>query len=527
MTMPRYLLPALLFLTSVACSSSDDDKNDKDPPETEVTTIGPAGGTLTGPNGSSVVVPAGALATELELAITANPTDGPAAPTDTTSLGAVYALTPHGTAFAAPATIRIPFDASSVPAGTTPTLYKAEVGGTYAALTTTVSGSMLEASIDGFSYVTPGAPFPAEGAKYNAISGPCARRSLSGIVDCWGDLSGLLNNEDYESKLPTAVANSRAFGVFSASVRTICGLSGTELWCAGAGFSGLLGNGQNEGSAAPVKVSAPEGIAFGDVSVGYLHVCAIVASSDEAQDGKLYCWGDNTRGQLGIGNSFPQNTPQIVSSPYRYANVVAAGSSTCATRSTGEVDCWGDNSYGQFGNGYVSNGYAQTPNQVANVQIIAARGTLSGNGRTFCGLRGDGETVCWGYNYYGQIGDDTKGTGNTSDPNDRKGATVVLGGHQFKTIAVAFSATCAATATGETYCWGDVRNNAQHVLTPAAFGSLPNKYKLIDWPADNTWCGVAFDDNTLYCWGEDGRGFLGQGTMGNAQYNEPVAVSGQ
>src|SRR5204863_6574804 len=83
-----------------ACGGSDHD----DAPATTLT-VGTAGGTLAGPAGSQVVVPAGALAQPTSITITQDQAGAPALPPGSTSLGAMFALTPHGTGFAMPATL--------------------------------------------------------------------------------------------------------------------------------------------------------------------------------------------------------------------------------------------------------------------------------------------------------------------------------------------------------------------------------------------------------------------------------------
>jgi len=120
--------------------------------------VGPAGGTVDGHYGARLTVPAGALASTLTLGVARDSTGAPGfAPGDVAAVGAPYALTPHGTTFSSPATIRVPFDPALVSPGETPVLYKAEQGGSFAALPTTVDGSFLEASISSFSWVLPAA----------------------------------------------------------------------------------------------------------------------------------------------------------------------------------------------------------------------------------------------------------------------------------------------------------------------------------------------------------------------------------
>lgn len=120
--------------------------------------IGPAGGTVNGFYGAQIVVPAGALASTVTIGLSRDSTNSPAfAVTSTDAVGATYELTPHGQSFTVPVTLRIPFDAAQVPNDTVPVLYKAETGGAFTALPTTVNGNFLEATVTGFSWVLPAA----------------------------------------------------------------------------------------------------------------------------------------------------------------------------------------------------------------------------------------------------------------------------------------------------------------------------------------------------------------------------------
>ena len=108
---------------------------------------------MTGPSNAQVVIPAGALSTNTQIAVTQSSTGAPAVPSGITSFGQVFAFTPHGTTFTTPATVTVPFDPSLVPAGATPVLYK-----TNAARTdweevpgATVSGSTMSGQVSSFS----------------------------------------------------------------------------------------------------------------------------------------------------------------------------------------------------------------------------------------------------------------------------------------------------------------------------------------------------------------------------------------
>jgi len=114
--------------------------------------IGSAGGTVNGPNGAKIVVPAGALAQNVNIAVAQSSTGAPALPAGLTAVSDMFALTPHGTQFAAPVTITIPFDASATN-GATPLLYKTNAQGTWETVAgATFNSGLATAQISSFSY---------------------------------------------------------------------------------------------------------------------------------------------------------------------------------------------------------------------------------------------------------------------------------------------------------------------------------------------------------------------------------------
>jgi hypothetical protein len=81
------------------------------PPPLVQATIGPTGGNIATSGGAQIVIPEGALAADTMIGVEQTSTGAPPLPAGVKTFGPVVAFTPHGTSFALPATITVPFDA--------------------------------------------------------------------------------------------------------------------------------------------------------------------------------------------------------------------------------------------------------------------------------------------------------------------------------------------------------------------------------------------------------------------------------
>ena len=116
------------------------------------TGIGSSGGTVNGPSGAKVVVPAGALSQNTNIAVAQSSTGAPALPSGLTAVGEMFALTPHGTQFATPVTITIPFNLAATN-GATPVLYKTNAQGNWEPVAgATFASGVATAQIASFSH---------------------------------------------------------------------------------------------------------------------------------------------------------------------------------------------------------------------------------------------------------------------------------------------------------------------------------------------------------------------------------------
>ncbi|HEX2951098.1 MAG TPA: prepilin-type N-terminal cleavage/methylation domain-containing protein [Armatimonadota bacterium] len=229
------------------------------------------------------------------------------------------------------------------------------------------------------------------------------------------------------------------------------------VWAAGRNTVGQLGNGS---TAASQKYFAP-------VS-GLSGVIAIAAGDSFSlavrQDGTIWAWGDNSRGQLGDGTTTTRLNPVQVMNISGVKSVAAGSNYAIAVKRDGTVWTWGENNKGQLGDGTTTN--SPTPTQVSGISDVVA--VTSQNVSTLA-LKHDGTVWAWGDNAYGQLGNGS----TTKSPTPIQTSTL----SNVTTIAIAGYASLALTHDGIPMGWGynlDGRfaGNPANVLNPIRINSL-------------------------------------------------------
>ncbi len=311
--------------------------------------------------------------------------------------------------------------------------------------------------------------------------------------------------------------------------------------CWGINGAGELGKGNtaNVGDGAGEMGSALVSVNFGfsyatQLSASVEHTCAVLAT------GALKCWGYNGDGQLGVaghhGMSASQmgtNLPAVALGTGRTAKAVAAGRKhTCAILDNNTVKCWGDNSYGQLGYGdTTSRVFPNLGNSLATVDLGAGRTAkaISAGGFHTCVILDNGVLKCWGFNASGQLGYDS--TSNVGDQSDEMGdnlPAVNLGaGRTAKIVSASQRAdlgfTCAVLDNATLKCWGandmgqlgqgDMSNRGDAAgemasLQPVNLGTGQTVTKLSTGAAHVC---VVLGSKNIKCFGHGNKGKLGLG----------------
>lgn len=320
----------------------------------------------------------------------------------------------------------------------------------------------------------------------------------SGKVVCWGNntLGQLGDDTAKNSNVPVKVVNILKTAQVSTSKLFACRLLSTgTVQCWGKNFRGQLGNGQidNDRHAKPQNVI--DLLAVSQISANGDHACAL------KQDGTIYCWGADNKGQLGNGKYTTTGTPQkVLGLDFNVgAKQVSAGyQHTCAVMNNGIAYCWGY----ELRDGESYGGYrVNRPQKVVGFKEGALVDAISAGNDYTCAKMLDGSAYCWGDNGWGQLGD------GRSDLIEAKPQRV-LGLSSIAQISTGKAHTCALLDDGVMNCWG---SNGLAQLGLGRFGGykdVPTAVPSFDSDAAITSVIVGgmhtcayMSDHSGYCWG--------------------------
>jgi alpha-tubulin suppressor-like RCC1 family protein len=213
------------------------------------------------------------------------------------------------------------------------------------------------------------------------------------------------------------------------------------LWTWGYDASGQLGqSGTSANRSSPVTTSGG-GTNWKQAAAGGSHTAAIKT------DGTLWNWGANDSFNLGDGTSSSRSSPVTTTGGGTTWQQVACGTGfTVAVKTDGTLWAWGFNSSGQLGDSTTS---TRSSPVTATGGGTTWKQVACGSGHT-AAVKTDGTLWTWGGNTYGALGDNS--TSNRSSP-----VTTVAGGTNWKQVACGLVNTAAIKTDGTLWTWG--RNN--------------------------------------------------------------------
>ncbi|KHD89759.1 MAG: hypothetical protein OM95_01415 [Bdellovibrio sp. ArHS] len=350
---------------------------------------------------------------------------------------------------------------------------------------------------------------------------------MNGELRCWGynNYGQIGDTTTANTSFPIQVDNMAdgvdLLGAGAGDSYTVCATRRGILRCWGYNNYGQIGDGSSTNRTSPVKNVALDYAGRSTITKvvqGSVHACAI-------QDGGLKCWGYNDYGQLGDGSAVNRYAPTpVVGLSSGVTDVVLGRYNTCAIHN-GAMKCWGYNAYGQLGDGTTTTRYLPTQVQglTANVEKIY----IKQGGPDYdwaCAIQ-SGSAFCWGYNGYGQIGDGTTVTKNI--PTQVVGFTA--GVTQLSLSSDASVGYTCGLKNGAAFCWG---YNGYGQLGDDTTTSRSTPTQVLDLTAGVTQIATAGQyghtcavvNGGLKCWGKNTNGQLGVGNT--TDYDTPRNVTG-
>jgi len=271
------------------------------------------------------------------------------------------------------------------------------------------------------------------------------------------------------------------------------------LWAWGQNYYDQLGDGTTTDSSIPVQESTKTND-WKAVSAGACHTTAI------KNDGTLWAWGGNIYGRLVSSTTTGNGIPvQENTKANDWKAIYAGGNHTAATKDDGTLWAWGQNVSGQLG-------YATTTDSSSPVQ----ENTKANDWKTIyagvthtAAIKNDGTLWAWGQNNFGQLGDGT--TTQRSIPVQENTRA-----NNWKAVCAGYWHTAAIKEDGTLWAWG--QNNFGQLgdgtttqrSIPVQENTRANNWKVV---CVGYWHTVAIkDDGTLWTWGYNNFGQLGNGT---------------
>lgn len=296
---------------------------------------------------------------------------------------------------------------------------------------------------------------------------------------------------------------------------TIKYVSGVHTYCHGGNWIEIV---SRDSGFLPWETN------IGSLSSGNTASCGL------RNDGTAWCWGEGTAGQLGDGtNTTAQAIPVEVSGASIWKRIDMGSNHTCGVKMDGSGWCWGNNTNGKLGN-------SSTTASNIPVPVSGSRSwkmIKPGRNHTTCGIATDGTAWCWGNGNLGKRGDNSVSSTQSTPVKVHDNVTTSTGWSDWVDIALGVGHTCGIRSNGEAWCWGEGTNG---ILGNGSVANSSIPVKVHDDTTSTGWtdwkkivAGAAYScglrgNGTIWCWGEQNMGMLGNNLKDSNYQTRPVQV---
>lgn len=352
----------------------------------------------------------------------------------------------------------------------------------------------------------------------NAFSGDPDRyvieRTVNGVTTLVDGGDGMVREH---SAAPPLTTSRAVITQLSAQIYNTCGLAAGDVYCWGNALD------EFQPRRIPTRVGGVlADLTVSKVSLGHFFACAIA-------EGEAYCWGRGMQGQLGHGVFSGSVLPVKVGGALAGKTVtdIAAGREYACAIADARAYCWGAGVDGNLGDG--STLKRASPVAVGGA-LADADVTHISAGVSTCAIA-DGDGYCWGDNYYGTVGNGRGGAGRDELlPSTVSRYDALRWGQQFTAIAAGGTHTCAI-ADGSVYCWGSnlhgqlgdgTQTDDRYPVATDMTGALEGRTVSSLTVGESSSC-VLTNDDAAFCWGRNASGALGDQTTTSRSL--PTAVT--
>jgi alpha-tubulin suppressor-like RCC1 family protein len=296
---------------------------------------------------------------------------------------------------------------------------------------------------------------------------------------------------------------------------------GNQLWSWGGNFYGSLGDDSTTSNDTPIQTIS-RGTNWKILSTGEDYTAAIKTNNS------LWLWGRNEFGQLGFGDTTNRSSPVFMGAmeaPFteqtNWCKVSCGAYHTAAIKTDGTLWTWGYNNEGQLGDN-------TTTSKSSPVQTVAGGKNwkeVSAGLTTTAAIKTDGTLWLWGRNIVGNLGDNTI-TAKSSP------VQTIAGGTNWKQVACGVDSVAAIKTDGTLWLWGGnidgqlgdgtVLSRSSPVQTIAGGTNWKQVACGFTTAVENHTAAIK-TDGTLWLWGGNSEGQLGDGTTTNR--SSPVQTS--